>query len=273
MRIVDSHCHASPYYFEPVELLLFQMDRVGVEKAVLTQHSGNVNNWYLIECARRFPGRFTVVGRISTDREDASVTLEQWQREGMVGVRFRPVTRSPGRDSLAIWRKVAELGLVVSCIGSEAEFASAEFRHLVEQLPELIIIIEHLGRASSDEEPPYTLFREVLALAKYPNVYIKVGGLGEICHRPIAYDEPMQFEKIPPFVAMIYEAFGSRRMMWCSDYPPVSYREGYANAFRFLLEHMTFCPQEDKEWIFGKTALSVFPFTEPALHPRRGCQG
>ncbi len=267
MRIIDTHCHASPYYFEPVELLLFQMDRVGVEKAVLTQHSGNVNNWYMIECTRRFPGRFTVVGRIDTNRDDTDVVLDQWVSEGMVGVRFRPTTRSPGPDPLTIWRKIVELGLVVSCIGSEEEFASADFRNLVEQLPDLNIIVEHFGRADRDEEPPFTLFQEVLALAKYPNVYIKLGGLGEICHRPIAYDKPMQFGKIPPFVSMIYDAFGPRRMMWGSDYPPVSYREGYANALRFIMERMAFCSQEDKEWIFGKTALSLFHFAEPTLPP------
>ena len=48
--------------------------------------------------------------------------------------------------------------------------------------------------------------------------------------------------------------------MWGSDYPPVSLREGYRNALRFPMEHMPFCSREDLEWIFGKTALSLWKF-------------
>ena len=33
MIIVDTHSHVSPYWYEPVESLLFQMDRHGVQSA------------------------------------------------------------------------------------------------------------------------------------------------------------------------------------------------------------------------------------------------
>ena len=34
MVIVDTHCHVSPYWYEPVETLLHQMNSNGVDKAV-----------------------------------------------------------------------------------------------------------------------------------------------------------------------------------------------------------------------------------------------
>ena len=37
MVIVDTHCHVSPYWYEPVETLLHQMNSNGVDKAVLIQ--------------------------------------------------------------------------------------------------------------------------------------------------------------------------------------------------------------------------------------------
>ena len=61
MIIVDTHCHAGNNWFEPVELLLFQMSRNEVDKGVLIQHRGTHDAGYLLECARRFPGRFSVV--------------------------------------------------------------------------------------------------------------------------------------------------------------------------------------------------------------------
>ena len=59
---------------------------------------------------------------------------------------------------------------------------------------------------------------------------------------------------------MAYEAFGPERMMWGSDYPPVSGREGYGNALRLTLEQFQSKSKYDKEMIFGRVAGDVFRF-------------
>ena len=61
MTIVDTHCHAGLSWFEPIEMLLTQMNANDVDKAVLIQHGGTYDNSYLFECSRRFEGRFAVV--------------------------------------------------------------------------------------------------------------------------------------------------------------------------------------------------------------------
>ena len=40
MVIVDTHCHATPYWYEPVEILVKQMELNGVDRAVLIQIIG-----------------------------------------------------------------------------------------------------------------------------------------------------------------------------------------------------------------------------------------
>ena len=68
-------------------------------------------------------------------------------------------------------------------------------------------------------------------LARFPNAYVKIHGLGEFSQRAMPPTEPFPFvEPIAPLIEMAYEAFGASRMMWGSDYPPVSMREGYGNA-------------------------------------------
>jgi L-fuconolactonase len=254
MIIVDTHVHVALHIYEPVEILLAQMQHNAVEKTVLVQSTTTTDNTYLIECLRRFPGRFAVVCRVDIENPTAPEDLERWSREGAESLRLRNFHRSPGDDPLAIWRKAADLGLSVSVGGPVEVFASDDFRTLVESLSTLKIIIEHLGGVGRDATPPYSQFRRMLDLARYPNTYVKIHGTGEICHPPFPY------ETMPPFVEMAYEAFGPQRMMWGSDYPPVSLREGYRNALRFPMEHMPFCSQEDLAWIFGKTALSLWTF-------------
>ena len=142
-------------------------------------------------------------------------------------------------------------------------FATEEFHRLVASVPDLKIVLEHLagmgaialGDRRERAEPPYADYQQALKLADYPNTYLKIHGMGEICPPPFPYPE------IPPFVEMAYQAFGSRRMMWGSDFPPVSLREGYRNALRFTMEQMPYCNDEDLEWIFGRTALSVYKFS------------
>jgi L-fuconolactonase len=260
MVLVDSHCHALLHWFEPVDVLLHQMGANGVEKAALVQVRGQFDNRYLIECVRRFPTRFCALVGVDTDRPDAPETLAHWVGEGAIGVRLGPAVRSPGSDSLAIWRKAAELAIAVTAFGSPDEFTSPWFEQVLTELPNLPVIIEHLGRIGRDEAPPYTRFRKILDLARYPNAYIKVHGLGEICPRPMPFPEPMRFPNVPPFMEMAYEAFGASRMMWGSDFPPVAGREGYRNALRWPMEHIPFRNNADKEWIFAKTALSLFKF-------------
>ena len=264
MVIVDAHAHASPYWYEPIEVLLFQMDRNGVDKTTLIAIAGQTDakyNRYVVECARRFPGRFSPVILVDTERTDAPKVLKHWAKEGAEGVRLKVATRSPGKDPLAIWKACADLGLRVTCEGRKKEdFADDEFRKLIKTLPDLTFIIEHLGKP--DEAAPYSIYKKTLSLSKFPNVYIKVGGLGEICRRPFPFREPFYaVEGVPPFVKMACKAFGPARIMWGSNYPPSSSLEGYGNTLRYLDEYLdTFCSNEDKQWIFGKTALTLFKF-------------
>jgi len=260
MVIVDTHCHALPHWFEPVEVLLHQMYTHGVEKAALIQVMGQFDNRYLFECVRRFPGRFSPTVIVDTRQADAPEALERWAREGAEGVRLHALVRSPGSDGLAIWRKAAELGLVVSAFGKAEDVASEDFEVVIKEFPSLPVSIEHLAWVGPDAAPPYTTFRKTLGLARYPNAYMKFCGLGEICHRPVPFPQPMAFAPIPPVMAMAYDAFGASRMMWGSDFPPVASREGYGNALRWTMEQFPFRSEDDRTWVFGKTALSLFRF-------------
>ncbi len=95
------------------------------------------------------------------------------------------------------------------------------------------------------------------------NINIKIPGLGEFVRRAIPVTQPFPFvPPVPDYLVQVYRAFGARRMMWGSDYPPVAGREGYENALRLVQSEfaaLTGVSDEDREWIFGRTALSVFP--------------
>ena len=253
--IVDSHTHAGTSWFEPVETLIHQMDANGVQKAVLIQHGGMYDNAYLLDCAARHNGRFSVVGMVDEASPSAPDDLAGWAERGVTGVRLTP--SSP----LSLWKAASEIGLAVSCRQDVGAFASGQFAELVAGLPEPVpVVVEHFAGATADMEEPYEEFGQALEIAQLPNVYIKLGGLGEISHRPPTLVSDFRFDHRPPFVEMILEAFGPKRTMWGSDYPPVGNREGYRNALRAIMDDPLLSDPQDRNWVMGRTASGVFRF-------------
>ena len=156
MPIVDSHCHASECWYEPIEALLEQMARSGVDQAILIQIAGQYDNSYQADCVRRFPDRFASVVIVDTEQPDAPRALERLAEQGASGVRLRATVRSPGQDPLAIWRAAERLDLAVSVAGSGEAFGSDDFRQIVEALPRLKIVVEHYGgvqRPGAEPQP------------------------------------------------------------------------------------------------------------------------
>ena len=67
MLIIDTHCHAGNSWFEPIEILEFEMERNGVDKAALIQHGGTYDNTYLLQEAAKRSGRFKVAALVDPE--------------------------------------------------------------------------------------------------------------------------------------------------------------------------------------------------------------
>ncbi|TPQ44178.1 MULTISPECIES: amidohydrolase family protein [Cupriavidus] len=260
--LIDSHAHVSPVWYEPVETLLCQMKRHDVARAVLTQMIGQADNRYQADCVRAHPGRFASVVWIDPAAPDAPRALARLADEGAAGVRLRPGARSPGDDPLAIWRAAEACGLPVSCVGNAEAFTTPAFADLLQAVPGLTVVLEHLGDTSkpmqtvADGELRYT----VLRLARFNNVCLKVPGLGELAPRaPGALrDGPTFGGEAAALLEAAIAAFGAQRLMWGSDFPVVSSREGYGNALALVRECLLDHPAVVREAILGDTARRIF---------------
>ena len=82
MLIIDTHCHAGNNWFEPIETLEFEMERNGVDKAVLIQHGGTYDNTYLLQEAAKRPGRFKVAVLVDPESRDPLGDLAQLAEQG-----------------------------------------------------------------------------------------------------------------------------------------------------------------------------------------------
>ena len=246
--VVDTHCHIGLHKYEPVEVLIFHMERAGVDQAVFIQYLGNSDNSYIVETMEAHPGRFAAA--MIVDDEDDGSAIRSWAEQGLGGIRLLADFRGRGGDPLAHWRTSNELGLVVSVFSRPDILQSAEFNEVLRLFPDLSMVIEHLGGV----KPGVDLdeFAAITALARHENLTIKLPGFGEFC------DLPCPFGNVPPLAELTLEAFGAQRIMWGSDWPPVSSREGFDNSLTFPLSYLASLSADERDWIFGKTARQVW---------------
>lgn len=271
--IIDTHCHAGLFKYEPIESLLFHMERNQVDKAVLIQYMGNSDNGYMLNCMIAHPGKFAAA--MIVDQDDDGSQIRRWQDEGVRGIRLHATSRSMSLDPLDHWRTAAELDMVVSVPCSPPTLLSREFKDVVERFPDTAIVIEHLAGLKRDAEWPYEEFRQVMRLAQYEHLFIKLPGFGEFCDTTAILSAEMGenqgdlsealadrthpvFCDVPPVVEMTLDAFGPERMMWGSDYPPVSSREGYTLSLQLPMTYLSNLSEDERSSIFGGTAAQVW---------------
>jgi L-fuconolactonase len=260
--IVDSHAHASTHWFEPIEVLLFQMDRNGVERVVLVQLRSEFDNTYLLECAKRYPDRVSVVVGIDTRGADALGELERISDRGAAGVRLRPPAGGEGDELLPLWRSAAQRGLAVSALGTPAEFSGPGFLGMLASTPGLRVALEHLGTHPQlgPALTPGTAGPLYAAIAPFPAVLVKFHGLGETNPRAEPRVGAPFSDPTPHVLLRALAVLGAGRLMWGSDYPPSSAREGYANTLRLPLEALRAAgiPAGDESRLFGGNAAALF---------------
>lgn len=259
--LVDSHCHVSPIWYEPVESLLFQMERYGVGQAVLTQMLGQTDNSYQLECVRRYPGVFAAIVYVDPASPDLMACLGQAAADGASGVRIALAADGPPPTAPGLWDAAAAHGLAISVAGTSQAFASPAFATLVASRPGVPVVVEHLAGVSTPSADPAIEAARLRAfeLARFPNVSLKLPGLGEFCSRAMPPTSPYPFvDRAPAALDAAYTAFGPDRLLWGSDYPPVSGREGYGNALHWPRTLLAEKGEAALARIFGGNAAAIF---------------
>ena len=243
--------------FEAEELLQ-GMDRAGVDAALLvTSAVYGSDNSYPLEAAARHPDRFGVVGRVDPSAADLEVRVADWRKRGLLGIRLilgneaeRATLRGGGFDRL--FRACAAHSVPI-CLFPPGILP--ELGPLAESLPELSLVIDHLGLSQPPlmdaEADPFGRLPELLALARYPNIAVKLTAA------PILSGEPFPFLDLWPHVHRVLAAFGPQRVMWGSDATRTAARHSYEEAVAYI-RNSSELGAVDKELILGANLRRIF---------------
>ncbi len=274
MRILDSQVHVWPadrpdrrldteYRQRPpylYETLIADMDVAGVDGAILVPPSfdGDRND-YAIEAATRHPDRFAVMGRVSLQKGPAS--LAHWKEQpGMLGVRLtfhRDKDRPWLTDGSSDWFwPEAERHSIPVMVHAPERIAAV--RDIALRHPDLTIIYDHMGFARETMDGrAMTRVRELLPMAKLPNVYVKVSAL------PCYSTDPYPFWNLEEPLRVVIDAFGARRSFWGSDITRVPKSCSYRQTVTQFTEELDFLSGDDLEWVMGKALAECLRWSLP----------
>ena len=241
-----------------VETLIAAMDEAGVAKAAVVHSSTTYgyDNSYVVDGCAKYPDRLVAVGSVDVLQPDAPETIRKWFDRGLAGLRlftggstkdFDPSELDDPR-SFPAWELCGELGLSM-CIQT-GPVGLPQVTSLARRFPNVAIILDHLGRPEVTDGPPYKAASSLFELVPLENIYLKL--------TPRIFGDVKKGEASPDtFFPMLVESFGSKRLAWGSNFPT---SEGTLVA---NLEKAKACLQslsaEDREWIFGKTAQTLYP--------------
>jgi L-fuconolactonase len=268
--LVDSHAHVAEHWYEPAESLLAVMARCGIDRSVLVQSVLDPSPDYVLAAAQKYPDSFVAVTRVDPASIDLDRDVSRLVQLGSKGLRVDLRTLSATTTAPPFhWSTIVASGLPVSCIGPTNEAESEALERVLTDFPDFVIVTEHLAGRNLPASRAERLgqMRRLRRLAKHPNAHAKLHGLGELIPYPFhPSDLRDQARMVPDVLAVALDAFGPRRLMWGSDYPLVSSREGYRNALEWMRSAIELSGADEPSEIFAKDAMRLF-FTEVATSP------
>jgi predicted TIM-barrel fold metal-dependent hydrolase len=241
-----------------VETLIEQMDAAGVDKAAVVHSSTTYgfDNSYVVDACNKYPDRLIAVGSVDILAPDAPDAIRSWADRGLAGLRvftggstkeFDPSELDDPR-AYPGWELLGELGLTM-CIQTGPVGLPA-VAALARRFPNVPIILDHLGRPDVTDGPPYAAAQSLFDLAPVKSIYLKL--------TPRIMGDATKGDATPETLfPKIVEAFGANRLAWGSNYPtsPGTLAEIRSTAE----ERLVTLSAEDRDWIFARTAQSLYP--------------
>jgi L-fuconolactonase len=237
--------------------MIAAMDKAGVAKSAVVQASSAYayDNSYVAAAVAAHPTRFTGVFSADVLAPDAVDRMKLWMAKGLTGMRLYTAGSTMEQKlwftdprTYPAWTFAGEAGLPV-CMQMRFK-AFPQLKEMLERFPKVRFIIDHLGRTEMADGTPYAAAAPLFELARYPNVYLKV------THRN--FEESRNGKATPEtFFRRLIEEFGANRIAWGSNYPAA--KQPLADLVALGRDTLAFLPQVDRDWIFEKTALTLYP--------------
>jgi predicted TIM-barrel fold metal-dependent hydrolase len=188
--------------------------------------------------------------------EQIKALIAQPGGDRLVGMRHQVQSEPDPRwltrpDAIRGLQAVADAGLVYDLVITSGQFAAGA--DAAEALPDLVFILDHLGKppiATGMLEPWRSTLKRLAAL---PNTVCKLSGVVTEAdwHR-------WKLADLRPYAETVLGAFGPDRLMFGSDWPVCTLAAKYADVLDAALDLTAMLSPDERAAVFGRTATRVY---------------
>ncbi len=226
----------------PMDALVAAMDDAGVDAGIAVVPSiFGFDNSYAMDAVKRYPDRLAMIALVDHDAPDLDERVrELGKTPGVLGIRVMIFTdellaSAQHGARRKLFAAMQKHGVALSLYPPRYIQHVAGFAR---DFPDLRIVIDHLGFP----QPPVNVsgigpgdmfngWEHLIALAKCPNVAIKVSAF------PSMSSQPYPYRDLWPRIRQLIEVFGIERLFWGTDFTRVASLLSYREGVNYILDN------------------------------------
>ncbi|MCC7263952.1 MAG: amidohydrolase family protein [Candidatus Latescibacteria bacterium] len=234
----------------------------GVSGTVVVEASGWLeDNQWVLDLAAADPFILGLVGHLEPGNPAFAGQLERFAANPLFcGIR---VGFQPGMDQgafLADMERLAAKGLELDVLMGFEHLG--EVQRLAARLPQLRIVINHVGSVPIDGKEPDPRWVEAMqALACSPAVYCKVSGMAELS---LVQPAPAALAYYTPVLDVLWAAFGPERLVYGSNWPVCERAAQYPQVQAVATAYFAAKGPQVLERFLWKNAVAAYRCRVPA---------
>jgi L-fuconolactonase len=231
--------------------------RHGIAHTILVQAAPTIEETrYLLALAEATPYVVGVVGWVDFDARDAPETIARLAADPLL-VGLRPMVHDiadeqwVARPELSpVFEAMIAHGLVFDALVRPRHLPALQ--RVLARHPALAVVVDHAAKPQVGDSRNDAWLRDLAEIAACPQVVCKLSGLVTEAPRGCTVGT------LRPFVDALIALFGTRRLLWGSDWPVVELGGGYDHWRALTLELLAGLDSIARADVLGANAARVY---------------
>lgn len=229
------------------------------------------DNQWLLDLAARHPFVTGVVGNLDPASAECAKNFARFSRDPVFrGIRINHADLRKGLENQSYLANLAllEKGDCALDVNGGPDMPS-DVARLAQRLPNLRVLINHMGNVRIDgKEPPAEWRKNIQAAAQAKNVFCKVSALVEGTGRQ-ERDAPSEVAFYRPVLDVVWNAFGKERLLYGSNWPVSERAAPYGRLHEIVRSYFESKGLDVAEKFFAGNAIVAYKPARKTGSPKR----
>lgn len=126
-------------------------------------------------------------------------------------------------------------------------------KEFVQAFPDQPFVIDHIAKPAIRDKQISDWKKDMAEIARFDNVYCKISGMVTEANW-----SGWSNDTFKPYIDAIVEQFGTKRIMYGSDWPVCQVAASYDEVFNIVKEYFSSFSSEEQDLFFGKNATAFY---------------